>query len=272
MSHSLELKKKEKFDFRSIPIDQIHVSKLNARTVNLEVGVDELAGSIRKIGIQQPVVVVEENGRFELIIGQRRFLAAKKAGLSEIPAIIRQVRNDREKLVASFSENIHRLDLHYKDKSRVAETLLSQLKTTKAVADHLGVSEQTVRNYLGYSIVPNRVKNMVDNKRISATTAIRIARSIPDEEKAVRIAEKVKEMPRSADKKGLIELAKENPRVKPDELVEMTKRLRLATLTISLTPKVSQALADASAEYEADRKDIATEALVTWLRERRFLQ
>jgi len=261
----------QEFELKNIPIRQIFVSKLNARTVNLEMGVEELAASIRKIGLQQPVVVVKENSKYELIIGQRRFLAAKRAGLSEIPAIIRHLGSEREKLVASFSENIHRLDLDYKDKSKVAETLLSHLGTTKAVANQLGVSEQTVRNYLGYSIVSNGIKDMVDKHESSATTAIRIARSIPDEEKAFEIAKKVKEMPRSKDRKGLINLARENPSAKPAELVKMTESLRFTRITIDLTPRVAEALALASTEFKTDKKDIAAEALATWLEQRGFL-
>ena len=67
--------------------------------------------------VQQPIVVVRREDKYEVIIGQRRFEASKLAGKTTIPSVIRTIRNDNEAVIASFSENIHRLDLTYKDKN-----------------------------------------------------------------------------------------------------------------------------------------------------------
>lgn len=260
-----------KFELKYIPINAVDISKLNVRTVNKEAGLDELTDSIKTIGIQQPIVVTKKGDRYELIIGQRRLLAARKAGLQLIPAIIRTVESEQEALIASLSENIHRIDLDYKDKNQVAERLFAQLGSAKKVAKAIGVSEQTVRNYLGYSIVPEKMKEMVAQKRINAQTAMRIARSISDEKKAVQIAEKVKEIPSYRSRQLMIELGKEKPDASVEEIVTMVKKIPFRKVTIDLTPNVAEALEKACKSYNTNEVEITTEALSTWLKQRGFL-
>jgi ParB family chromosome partitioning protein len=261
----------ERFEFRYIPINAIDVSELNVRTVNKSAGLDELTESIKEIGIQQPVVVIKKGDRYELIIGQRRLLAAKNAKMQQVPAIVRTVENEREALIASFSENIQRMDLDYKDKMQVAERLLTQLGSVKEVARAIGVSEQTIRNYLGYSIVPEKIKQMVEQKKINAQTAIRISRNVPDAEKAVQIAERVREIPSSRSRQLILDLSKERPDASAKELFTIVRNASFRKVTIDLTPNVSEALERACGVYKTDAVDIVSEALATWLKQRGFL-
>jgi ParB family transcriptional regulator, chromosome partitioning protein len=262
-----------KFELKYIPLNLIDVSKLNVRTVNREAGISELTQSIKEIGVQQPVVVTKKGDRYELIIGQRRFLAANRAGLHEIPAIIRAVESEKDTLIASFSENIQRMDLDYKDKMQVAERLLSQLGSTEKVAEVIGVTDQTVRNYLGYSIVSEKMKEMVEQKKINAQTAIRISRNVSDEKRAVQIAEKMKEVPTSRSRQLIIDLSKEKPDLSINELTAMVKKkTRFGRVTIDLTPNLADALEKACNALNADEVEITNEALSFWLKQRGFLQ
>ena len=79
-----------KLNFEYLPLDKIDISLSNVRkaNANIEEGIGELASSIKEIGIQQPVVVFQKGDRYELIIGQRRYLACEELGLREIPALI----------------------------------------------------------------------------------------------------------------------------------------------------------------------------------------
>jgi len=261
-----------KFQYQLIPVDKIDVSPENARTEGAEEGLDELAQSIREIGVQQPVVVYKDKGRFRVLIGQRRFLACKRLGLEKIPALVRSIDDKTQAAIVSFSENIHRLDLGYGDKMRVAVLLLKELKNIQKVADRLGVSPQTVRNWLGYRGVPERLKEMVEQNKISVRTALAISRSVPDEEKAVEIAKKVREEPTSERRRNVIDAATQNPDKSVREIVQLAKKQRFTKVTLNLTPRVAVALEAACRDYEGEASEIATAALEEWLGKRGFLK
>ena len=119
-----------------IPISAIIVSPDNARHGITDEGLDELAKSIAQHGLLQPVVVYPEKPPYELIIGQRRFLACRdKLKWRTIPARKTKVKDPTHALILSFSENIHRLDLDYRDKMKVATSLLGHLGSVKEVAE-----------------------------------------------------------------------------------------------------------------------------------------
>lgn len=263
----------ERLEFKHIKLEKIDISISNARKTNLEEGINELAKSIKEIGVQQPVVVFKKSDeRFELIIGQRRYLACKKLGFETIPALITHVKNKTEAIIKSFSENIHRLDLEYRDKMQVATELLSILNSITKVAERLGVSVQTVKNYLGYEAVPEIIKKMVDKGNLSVATATRITKNITDEEQAVKIAEKIIETPRNEDRRKIIDVAKENPNKTPKEILKIAKEQKFKKVTIDLTVRVANALSQACQEYKSDAKDITTVALEEWLLSRGFLR
>jgi ParB family chromosome partitioning protein len=263
----------DKLNFQYLPLGRIDIGLSNVRKVNLQEGIDDLASSIKEIGVQQPVVVIKRDDRYELIIGQRRYLACKKLGLTEIPALITTVRSDTEAIVKSFSENIHRLDLDYRDKMQVAHELKTKLGSVDEAAKHLGVSSQTVKNYLGYAAVPEAIKQMVDAGELSAATAVRIAKSIPDEAKAIRIAQKIKETPRSEGRRNIIDIARENPGKDIESIVKAAKeRSMMRKITIHVTTKVYEAIHLASKRYETDREDVVKEAVVEWLQSKGFMK
>jgi len=263
----------KKLGFKYLPLDKIDISISNVRKSNLEEVIDELADSINEIGVQQPIVVSLKGDRYELIIGQRRYLACKKLGLKEIPALITTVKNDTEATIKSFSENIHRLDLKYRDKMQAALELLNKFGSIDKVAYHLGVSPQTVKNYLGYAAVPESMKKMVDERKLSASTAIRITQGIPDENLAVKIAEKVKETPRSEERKNIIDIARENPSKAPGEIFKIAReRSMMKKITIHVTHRVYEAITLASKEYDSDKEDVIKEALEEWLKKRGFIE
>lgn len=261
-----------KLEFDYLPLGKIDVSDSNVRRIKPEEGIDELASSIDEIGLQQPVVVIRKGDRYELIIGQRRYLAFKKLGLREIPAVITSVKNETEAAIASFSENIQRLDLDYRDKMHVAIVLLRELRSVGAVADRLGVSPQSVKNYLGYEAVPERVKQMVDEGKLSATTARRIAERIADDEMVIEIAERIREIPRSQEREKLIAVARSNPDKTVDEIATIARNEEFGRITISLTSRLRQALERACTIYDHDREVIAIWALEEWLESRGLVE
>ena len=263
-----------RLDFNpKLPLDKIDISISNVRKTNLEEGLDELAESIKEIGIQQPVIVFKKSdGRFELIIGQRRYLACKKINEKTIPAIITTVDNETDALIKSFTENIHRLDLEYEDKMAVATELLKKLKTVNKVAKVLGVDPQTVKRYLGYSAVPEPIKKMVAEGKLSASTAIRVTGNISNEKQAVEIAKKIKEMPRGEDRTEIIDIAKENPDKDAKEIYAIAKKRKPRKVTVDLSERIYEALNQACRQYNSEKKIIILDALEDWLKNRGFIK
>jgi len=261
----------KELDFKYLPLDKIDVSEHNVRKSKVDKGIDELAESIREIGVQQPVMVFPKGDRYELIIGQRRYLACKQIGKKKIPAVITSAKSATEAAIASFSENIHRVDLDYRDKMEVAIRLQNKLGSVEKVAKRLGVSSQTVRNYLGYMAVPEPIKRMVDERKLSATTATRITRGIPDEEKAIKIAERIVEVPRSEDKEKIIASAKENPDKSLTEVVKLAEKSRFRQVTVDLTASLAEALEEACKDYESDPKDLVAVAVEEWLHKEGYI-
>ena len=256
-----------------MPLEKIDISISNVRRTNIEEGLDELAESIREIGVQQPIVVFRKSdNRFELIIGQRRYLACKKIGKKTIPALITTIDNETDALIKSFIENIHRLDLEYEDKMAVATELLTKLKTVKNVAKALGVDSQTVKRYLGYSAVPEPIKKMVAEGKLSANTAIRIKDNISNEKQAIEIAEKIREIPRGEDKTEIIDIAKQNPDKDAKEVYEIAKKRKPRKISFDLSERIYEALSQASRKYNSDKKIIILEALEDWLKNRGFIK
>jgi ParB family chromosome partitioning protein len=264
----------EKMRLEYIPLNKIEISSSNVRHSNPEENIDELAASIKEIGVQQPVVVFQKNNKYELIIGQRRYLACKKLELEEIPALITTVKDETEATIKSFAENIHRLELNYRDKMQVAIELLKRFRGSyNEVARHLGVTEQTVRNYVGYEAVPDTIKKMVDEGKLGAITAMRIVRKITDEKKAVEIAKKIEEENRSEKRLIIIEIAEQNLDKTAEEITKLVRKAKeLIPITLNLTPRIAKGLDIASDQFKSGKAEIAIMALEEWLLKRDFIE
>ncbi|CAN2228752.1 Spo0J Stage 0 sporulation protein J (antagonist of Soj) containing ParB-like nuclease domain [Candidatus Nanopelagicaceae bacterium] len=152
-----------------IPINQISPNPRQPRTVFDETALNELIASIKSIGILQPPVVrkVSDN-KYELIMGERRYRAAKAAGLSSIPVIIRQTP-DNELLRDALIENIHRSNLNPLEEGAAYAQLLSDFGCTHdELALKLGRSRPLISNTIRLLNLPDAVQRKVAAGVISA--------------------------------------------------------------------------------------------------------
>ena len=152
-----------------IPVNQIFPNPRQPRTVFDETALNELIASIKSIGILQPPVVrkVAEN-KYELIMGERRFRAAKAAGLTSIPVIIRQTP-DNELLRDALIENIHRSNLNPLEEGAAYAQLLSDFGCTHdELALKLGRSRPLISNTIRLLNLPDSVQRKVASGVISA--------------------------------------------------------------------------------------------------------
>lgn len=254
--------------YDSVPLDKLVISDSNVRRRAITADVDELARNIDMHGLQQPIVVWEEAGKFEILIGQRRYLAAKQLGWKDIPArILDEPLDEMEAKVASFSENTLRRDLEPRDKADVCQYLYDRLESVRAVAEHVGVSEPTVRKWLGYAAVPESLKTLVDEGGISRGQAQRLWAGVPDEAKAVEVARLITEKnPPSQDQSRIITAAEELPSRSIETIVERAEELKtLLDIHFILPEQWSRAMDMASKRLDREASDIARDATIEWL-------
>jgi ParB/RepB/Spo0J family partition protein len=155
-------------------------SKIARETIDPE-KVRELAESIRESGLLQPVLLRPLNGRFEMVAGDRRYLAHKLLNLKEIKAIVREL-DDRETVVIRGIENLQRVDLTPSEEAAVYLMLKDEGGlSTKDIAKKTGKSHNTVTRYLNFGRCSEEVRRAVDRKEISLLV-LEILQEIDDPE------------------------------------------------------------------------------------------
>lgn len=131
---------------KMIKINEIEPNKEQARKIFDEESLDELANSIKEYGVIQPIIVARKDEYYEIVAGERRWRASKRAGLDEIPAIIKDDDERRNKEI-SLIENIQREDLNPIEKARGIKVLMEEYDLTQQkVADIIGKSRSSVAN------------------------------------------------------------------------------------------------------------------------------
>ncbi len=149
-------------------IDEISPSRLQPRKYFDDEKLEELVLSIQENGVLQPVIVQKgEGNRYELIVGERRWRASKKAGLKKIPAIIREV-SDTESLEIAIIENIHRQDLNPIEEAEAYARLADEFGLTQEkLGKRLGKNRASIANTLRLLKLPQGVQEDVISGRLS---------------------------------------------------------------------------------------------------------
>src|ERR671935_628784 len=151
-----------------VPVEAVKPNPRQPRTTFDDETLDALALSIEEVGVLQPVVVRRTAGGFELIAGERRLRAAKKAGLPTIPVIVRE-SDDAESLREALIENIHREDLNAIELAEAFRELLEELGLKQeTLADRLGVSRSHVANTNRLLHLPPDVQTLLAEGKIQA--------------------------------------------------------------------------------------------------------
>jgi len=128
---------------------------------------DELAQSIRETGIVQPVLVVPDDGHYKIIVGERRWRAALKAGLKKIPVMIRNMAPDKQ-LEISIIENIHREDLNPMEIALAYQRMSSEWNYTQQdIAEKVGKDRTSVTNYLRLLKLPQEIRDSLVEENLS---------------------------------------------------------------------------------------------------------
>ena len=226
----------ENDEFVHAPVDGIEANPEQPRTNFEEEALDELAASIREVGVLQPIVVAATADGYVLVAGERRLRAARLAGLQTIPAVIRRVTDDSA-LVESLVENVQRQDLTPIEEAVAFRQLLENYgMSLEQVADRVGKSRPAVSNTLRLLGLGASIQAMVGAGDLSAGAARALA-GLEDDKYATYLAEKaVKEGWTVRRVEDAVRLRREmeggpggaarNVRpLRPVEIIELEKRL-----------------------------------------------
>src|SRR3954447_14579067 len=177
--------------FQELPVGSISPNRRQPRTQFDEESLAALTASVRELGVLQPVLVRSTGGgAYELIAGERRWRAAKRAGLSLIPAIVRTV-DDTLSLEQALVENVQREDLNPLDEAAAYQQLLEDFHLTHdELAARVGKSRAAISNTLRLFQLPPAVQRMVAEGRLTAGHA-RALLSTPDRAFQETLAERV---------------------------------------------------------------------------------
>lgn len=175
-----------------INIDEIKPNANQPRKTFDEGKLEELASSIEAHGLIQPLVVRKSNNGYEIVAGERRWRAARKIGLREIPAIVREL-NDEENMLLAIIENMQREDL---DPIEEAEGINQMIETyglsQEQVSKSLGKSRPYISNQLRLLKLPTDIRKLVSEGKLSSGH-VRALINVPDENKQILLAKQAVE-------------------------------------------------------------------------------
>ena len=158
---------------RTLPVDQLHPNKYQPRTAFDEEKLDELAQSIRAQGLMQPIVVTPDGrGTYSIIAGERRWRASQRAGLEQVPVVVREVADDRELLELALVENLQRSDLNPVEEAEAYRTLASKFDLSQEeIATRVGKARSTVANALRLLKLPDEIQQLIRAGQLTAGQA-----------------------------------------------------------------------------------------------------
>ena len=191
VSKSSKTKKKEETKKElTLPIDKIEPNPDQPRNQFDEDTLQELADSIKQYGMLQPILVTPKDDFYEIIAGERRWRAAKQAGLNEVPVMIRKY-NENEIVEIALIENIQRDNLNPIEEAMAYKRLMEEFELKQdEVAEKVSKSRAAITNSLRLLKLDERVQDMVMEGKISSGHARTII-SIEDKDKQYMIAQKI---------------------------------------------------------------------------------
>ncbi len=257
-------------DYRDIPLDALVIGKGQVRTQDPGAEVEDLAKSIATLGLLQPILVcpANESGKWEILTGQRRFLAHKMLGKKVISAAILDKRvQESEAKAISITENLLRRKLSGVDLKNGIGYLYKHYGTIKDVVKATGLSHAQVGDNVKYPRLLPELKTMVDDETIDINVALKAQDSAtgddgqPNIEVAVALAKEMQPMT-GVQRKKVIKALKNDPDKSVSDVIEDAKTgSRVTQITVTVTQDTHTAIQKFAREEEATQ-DEATVMLI----------
>ena len=171
-------------------LDELRANPYQPRKVFDEKALEELATSIKEHGVFQPIIAKKSIKGYEIIAGERRVKASRLAGLKTVPAIIREF-TDNEMMEIALLENLQRENLNAIEEAEAYKNLLTTLDITQEkLAQRIGKSRSYITNMIGLLTLPNEVKKLLEEKKITMSHA-RVLSKMDDEKQITELANKI---------------------------------------------------------------------------------
>lgn len=219
---------------KMVAITDITPNPRQPRTVMDDEKLAELASSIAQHGLIQPLIVTEENGRYTLIAGERRWRASKQAGHTEVPVIVKEA-TPQAMLELALIENIQRADLNVLEEALAYQQLMDDFGLTQAeTAERVGKARSTIANLVRILELPQPVQQAILDGQVSGRHARELLR-LPTAEQQMMAANQIVKLGLSARQTVVLVdnlLAEKKPQPK------------------SITPKLPPELADLATQFE----------------------
>src|SRR3982750_4849312 len=153
--------------FLEIDLDLIKPNAEQPRTRFTEANLEELTQSIKANGVVQPIIVRKDGERYEIVAGERRWRASQRAGLQKIPAVVREV-SDEKLLELALIENIQRQELNAIEEAKAYKKLIETLGLTQeVVAQRVGRDRSFITNYLRLLRLPEDIQNLLSEEKLT---------------------------------------------------------------------------------------------------------
>ncbi len=174
---------------QAVPLSLLSPNRLQPRSDFDDARIEELAESIRRQGIVQPVIVTPADaGGYVIVAGERRWRAARRAGLTEIPVVVRQLQDDRQLLEMALVENLQRTDLNAIEEAEAFQALQAEFgMSQEEVGVQVGRSRAAISNSLRLLALPEEIQQLVRQGQLTAGQA-RPLLSIQDPEEQLELA------------------------------------------------------------------------------------
>jgi ParB family transcriptional regulator, chromosome partitioning protein len=224
----------------TLPVGRLRPNRFQPRTWFDEEAIAGLAESIRAQGVVQPLVVTPEaDGGYAIIAGERRWRAARQAGLEEVPVVVREVADDRELLELALVENLQRSDLNPLEEAEAYQALQEKFGLSQEeVARRVGKGRPTIANALRLLRLPEEVRDLLAAGSLTAGQA-RPLLGLGSAEEQVALAERaVREGLSAREMERLAAAPREKPREKVDRKVDVHTAAAEETLTRRLQTRV----------------------------------
>lgn len=250
-----------------IPLDKLEIAESQIRNIDAGKDIQDLADSIKKIGLIQPISVRPSgNGKYEIVAGQRRFLAHRLLKADTIRAqVVTRDLDELELKVLSLHENMSRLDLSAKDEKDACLILYRRYGNIDLIIQETGLPASKVRKYLKFHSLSREMQQLIDHGDVGIDEALRAEKAASlsgtlDVDKAVSLAIEMKPMS-GAQRRNLEKVLAEDPRQSVEKAIEKASEKKVTQILTTISNTLLQGL-KTYARDEGLTQDSAVASLV----------